>query len=131
MYRKNAKNNQSATLEVEKPISVKQFAYKRLIWLFLFGFVLALLRLLGYSLLNKGGDGNAKLPFTDPPPFTLKVFESYDWEGKTEISPAMVKGRPLVINFWASWCIPCKEEAPILVKLSQKYGPVMGWSFWE
>lgn len=29
-------------------------------------------------------------------------------------------GRPVVINFWASWCIPCREEAPLLRELAQK-----------
>lgn len=33
-----------------------------------------------------------------------------------------LNGRPVVINFWASWCSPCKAEAPELVKLYQKYG---------
>ena len=28
---------------------------------------------------------------------------------------------PLVLNFWASWCIPCQEEHPLLVDLEQRY----------
>lgn len=31
------------------------------------------------------------------------------------------KGRALLINFWATWCTPCKHEIPILVGLADKY----------
>lgn len=31
-------------------------------------------------------------------------------------------GRVLLINIWATWCVPCKEEFPDLIKISDKYG---------
>jgi len=31
------------------------------------------------------------------------------------------KGRVLLINIWATWCVPCKEEFPDLIKISEKY----------
>ena len=31
------------------------------------------------------------------------------------------KSNPLIINFWATWCMPCKREMPSLEKLTQKY----------
>lgn len=32
------------------------------------------------------------------------------------------KGKPILINFFASWCLPCREEAPVLEKISREYG---------
>jgi thiol-disulfide isomerase/thioredoxin len=35
---------------------------------------------------------------------------------------AQLRGYPAVVNIWASWCGPCREEFPILQKLSARYG---------
>lgn len=50
-------------------------------------------------------------PKQDAPEFSLELFEG----GRFTFSEH--KGRPLVINFFASWCIPCKAEAPLLDKV--------------
>ena len=38
-----------------------------------------------------------------------------------KLSLADLKGKPVIVNFWASWCIPCKDEAPALQKTYEKY----------
>jgi peroxiredoxin len=47
--------------------------------------------------------------------FTVK-----DMNGAT-VSLAAYRGRPIVLNFWATWCGPCKEEIPALIALADKY----------
>jgi thiol-disulfide isomerase/thioredoxin len=51
------------------------------------------------------------------PEFTLP-----DLSGK-EVSLSSFKGKPLLINFWATWCGPCKVETPWLIELQNEYGP--------
>lgn len=38
-----------------------------------------------------------------------------------KVSPRELKGRPLVINFWASWCIPCRSEAPRFAESAREH----------
>lgn len=51
------------------------------------------------------------------PAFDLPVLGA---EGKS-LALADLKGKPVVLNFWASWCVPCKEEAPVLAAAEQKW----------
>jgi cytochrome c biogenesis protein CcmG/thiol:disulfide interchange protein DsbE len=50
------------------------------------------------------------------PDFTLPRLD-----GHGSISSAALRGSPVVVNFFASWCVPCREEAPLLEKTWQKY----------
>lgn len=54
---------------------------------------------------------------TKAPPFTLK-----DATG-SEVSSTDFNGKVLFINFWASWCGPCKKEFPELIDFIGGYGP--------
>src|SRR5215472_811891 len=51
------------------------------------------------------------------PDFTLT-----DMKGK-RVQLSSFKGKAVVVDFWATWCEPCKIEMPWLVDLQKKYGP--------
>jgi cytochrome c biogenesis protein CcmG/thiol:disulfide interchange protein DsbE len=75
--------------------------------------VLGLLSLLGIGVIrSQQGPINVGARIPD---FTLTTFD-----GQT-FNTADLRGQVIVINFWASWCDPCKEEAAALEQANQEY----------
>jgi cytochrome c biogenesis protein CcmG, thiol:disulfide interchange protein DsbE len=56
-----------------------------------------------------GGSGHASRP---APALPTQVLSG------PRVSLASLRGRPAVVNFWASWCAPCKQEAPELERFA-------------
>jgi len=51
------------------------------------------------------------------------VVREIDGASLTAILKRESAARPLLVNFWATWCDPCREEFPDLVKLDQQFRP--------
>ena len=52
---------------------------------------------------------------TTAPDFTVR-------DGQKTVTLSQFRGRPVLLNFWATWCPPCVQETPALVALQQQVG---------
>jgi cytochrome c biogenesis protein CcmG/thiol:disulfide interchange protein DsbE len=60
------------------------------------------------------------------PAFDIRLFEVDSVAGPgadSTVALAELAGRPVVLNFWASWCLSCRDEAAVLESGWQRHGP--------
>jgi cytochrome c biogenesis protein CcmG/thiol:disulfide interchange protein DsbE len=80
--------------------------------------VLALVALLAAGLMRSS---QTQPTAGTPPDFTLALFPGYDGGYGEAVTLSDLKGQVVIVNFWASWCIPCRDEAPLLEATWRRY----------
>ena len=83
--------------------------------------VVGLLALLIWKIVSDNGGAASALKKGEHPLAPGFTLPRLDRQGK--LSLASLRGKVVVLNFWASWCVPCKKEAPRLEAASKRFGP--------
>ncbi len=94
---------------IEKPEARSRFHISRLV---AFAAVIGVIALFGVGMINRSAQPVER---GAAPQFSIPMFS-----GGT-FSLAEQRGKVVVVNFWASWCVPCRGEAPVLESTWRKY----------
>lgn len=69
---------------------------------------------------NTTDESSASDETTEEEPYSAPDFTVYDFEGN-EVHLSDYIGKPVIVNFWASWCGPCKSEMPSFEEAYTEY----------
>jgi cytochrome c biogenesis protein CcmG, thiol:disulfide interchange protein DsbE len=139
-----ATNVSSSTTDLKQPDNQDPYqpgAFRtRVVPALAIALVVALLGLLAYSLfaperarLGERGRINASGALVLESGRMAPDFSGTTFEGQ-EFRLSDLRGNIVVINFWASWCPPCREEMPLLVSASERLGDdvvLVGVDIWD
>ncbi|HEX5126661.1 MAG TPA: TlpA disulfide reductase family protein [Rhodocyclaceae bacterium] len=68
---------------------------------------------------RQGVLGAANQPSASSRLLNLRMLDAHD----KSVTLAQWRGKPMLINFWGTWCPPCREEMPLLDDAAKRYGP--------
>jgi len=70
---------------------------------------------LGWGLTHPANKAPATLVGAPAPALAIRTFDGVEYD------LGQLRGTPIVINFWASWCVACRLEAPVLRAAANRY----------
>lgn len=96
----------------------KKTSEPRQLWTF-FGLLLLAAAIFGYAVLPYLDPGRAKLVGRQVPEFALPTISGAEPGSRIDLED--YRGRVVLLDFWASWCPPCRTQAPIMDRVARRF----------